>query len=111
MRTSDMPGGGPPARAGPYLHPATATVPATPYSRTRRSSSLIPQRVKAGDGLVSTVSTPHAGRLEGVSDRPEFEPSGLKPSLLQTIVNCDLQNCHLGDSCSCLLREARSWRG
>ena len=27
---------------------------------------------------VSIVSTPHAGRLEGASDRPEFEAKSLK---------------------------------
>src|ERR1035438_2037032 len=42
------------------------------------------------------MSTPHAGRLEGASDRSEFEPTRLKTAPVATPSQiCDLQKCHL----------------
>jgi hypothetical protein len=52
---------------------------------------LVPQRVKAGGGLVSIVSSPHAGRLEGASDKPEFEAIKHKTSHVATY--CKSSTC------------------
>jgi hypothetical protein len=50
---------------------------------------------------VSIVSSPHAGRLEGASDRPEFEATTPKPRLLQPIANLRLAEVSLGRTDTC----------
>jgi hypothetical protein len=44
-----------------------------------------------GCGLVSIVSSPHAGRLEGASDRPEFET--IKPETAPVASDCKSSTC------------------
>ena len=61
---------------------------------------------------MSIVSTPHAGRQEGASDRPEFEAIRLKkPCLLQSIAIMRLTEVSLGRTDTCMtLALARSER-
>ena len=40
---------------------------------------------------VPTVSTPHAGRLEGASDRPEFE--AIRPKIAPVATHCKYSTC------------------
>ncbi len=47
---------------------------------------FVAQGMKASGGLVSIVSSPHAGRLEGASDRPEFE--AIKPKTAPVATHC-----------------------
>jgi hypothetical protein len=52
---------------------------------------------------VSIVNTPHAGRLEGGSDRLGSRPLGLKPHLLHPLANIRLAEVSLGRTDTCLL--------
>ena len=47
--------------------------------------------MESDGGLVSIVSSPHAGRLEGVTDRPEFEP--ISPKTAPVATHCESATC------------------
>jgi hypothetical protein len=55
---------------------------------------------------VSIVSTPHAGRLEGGSDRLSSGRLGLKPCPAQAIAKLGLTEVSLGRTDTCLLPNA-----
>ena len=52
---------------------------------------------------VSIVSTPHAGRLEGASDRPEFEAIRRKTAFVASHCKCTTCRSVIWMDCSCLL--------
>lgn len=51
----------------------------------------VPRRREAGGGLVSIVSIPHAGRLEGASDSAKFE--AIRPKIAPVASYCKSATC------------------